>query len=60
MIFDIIAYIIIFIAFAYPFYNIYKIIFLKKKLGCAACNRDCQLKNISNLNPIHTIETDKF
>ena len=48
MIFDVIAYIIIFIAFAYPVYNIYKILFLKKPLGCASCNSNCALRNIYN------------
>ena len=54
MFYDILAYIIIFIAFAYPFYNIYNILFLKKPLGCANCNSNCALRDIkktkSNVN----------
>lgn len=47
MFYDILAYIIILTAFAYPFYNIYKILFLKKPLGCANCNSNCALRDIS-------------
>ena len=46
MIYDILAYIIIFLAFAYPVYNIYKLFFTKKTYGCACCNSNCALRNV--------------
>ncbi len=50
MIFDILAYIIIFLSFVYPVYNIYRLLFTKKTYGCANCNSNCALRNVSKLN----------
>jgi hypothetical protein len=60
MVLNILAYIIIFIAFAFPVYNIYKILFLKKPLGCASCNSNCELKNIYKLKNNITVDTKIF